>query len=187
MAAVSFTRDIPTRSLLAGNTPFLGAFEHIQSITVGSLGASSVTFSEIPQDYRHLQIRGTVTYPGGVNSIGAVANGDTSANYTWHQVYGNGSAAGSNGSTGFTYASFGIKPENTGYPAAFVLDVLDYSSGVKNKTFRALTGSDGNGSGAVALRSSLWMSTAPVVSLTFRFDTAVSFAQHTTFSLYGVR
>lgn len=189
MAAVSFTRDIPTRSLLAGNVGHLTAFEHIQSITVGSLGASSVTFSEIPQDYRHLQIRILARNTSTDNSLNMRINGDSGSNYSYHGLWGNGSSAGSNGSTSQNLVPAGqtTTSVNSNMFACSVVDILDYSSTVKNKTVRSLNGWDGNGSGAVQLLSGLRMSTESVMSLTFLFTTAGLIAQYSTFSLYGIR
>lgn len=199
MAAVSFTRDIPTRSLLAGNVGHLTAFEHIQSITVGSLGASSVTFSEIPQDYRHLQIRGVLKRSDSTNGtyLGVRINSDTGTNYASHYLAGDGSATGSSGlssqSTGLMYASTNTAVDKRPVPgsvanifAGFVYDVLDYSSTVKNKTGRGLIGHDSNGAGAIQLGSGLWMSTSAVTSVTL-WCGGDTIGQFSTFSLYGIR
>lgn len=189
MAAVSFTRDIPTRSLLAGNVGHLTAFEHIQSITVGSLGASSVTFSEIPQDYRHLQIRITSRTTGSATNydvIGMRLNGDSGNNYSSHYLYGTGSSAFSSAATSQSYMNVWASASNGMTANIFgsaVVDILDYANTVKNKTVRILGGVDTNGNGGVFLTSNLWMSTAAITSIVF----PTGLASNSTFSLYGIR
>lgn len=194
MAAVSFTNDTPTRSLLAGNAPFLGAYEWIQSVTVGSLGASSVTFSEIPQGYRHLQIRGVARNTASGTSFDNASitlNGDTGSNYSAHILYGDGGgSAASAGNASVAASSYSYYTPRAGSTSnvfgGFVVDILDYSNTVKNKTLRCLGGVDLNGSGRVFLSSASWMSTAVVSSLTLGAGSG-SLAQYSTFSLYGIR
>lgn len=188
MSAVSLVNKTSTASLLAGNVGFGTSFEWISSITVGSLGASSVSFTEIPQGYRHLQIRGVVRTAASGQGLYYRMNGDTASNYSSHSLYGQGTGAGAWSSTSAAFMNqYGLAiGTDTTYYAGFVTDILDYSSGVKNKTLRTLSGLDRNGSGEVGLYSGLWMSTAPVSSVVV-YPSGSSFAQYSTFSLYGVR
>lgn len=183
MGAVSFNLETPSASLLAGNVGFLTGFEHIETVTVGSGGASSVSLSNIPQYYRHLQIRAT-TLKSSADILRMAINSDTTTtNYRWHRVDGDGTFVSS--VTGQHYYAGYVG--TTSAPGGNVIDVLDYSSTVKNKTVRSLWGNDRNGSGVVSLQSLGWFSTAAVSSLTFTCDAGGSFAQYSTFSLYGIR
>ena len=71
--------------------------EPIATTLVGVGGVSTVTFSNIPQGYKHLQVRifsrsTTSTYQ---QSGGYVRfNSDTGNNYTRHGLYGDGATAG---------------------------------------------------------------------------------------------
>ena len=57
-------------SFLAGNAAFVpGAYESIASTTVGSGGVSTITFSSIPDTYKHLQIRYTARVTGSTTAI----------------------------------------------------------------------------------------------------------------------
>ena len=159
----------------------------LASTTVGSGGASSITFSGIPQTYKNLQIRGTTPFQGFVNGVYVRANGDSGTNYTFHQLYGTGSAAGSNSDVSQTWASISVSSGASGYNAVSVTDIFDYTNTNKYKTFRSLTGQDTNGSGAISLRSGLWLSTAAITSLTISFDNSKDFTQYTTFALYGIQ
>lgn len=183
MSATSLTQENTSSSLLAGNDGFATSFQYISSITVGSLGASSVSFTEIPQNFRHLQIR-AVTVTTSVSS-GAVlqVNSDTGANYKSHYVYGNGASTAS-GNAGSIYMPDWCGGAATTSPGAAVIDILDYASTIKYKTIRCFDGYDANGSGFIGLTSGLWLSTSAITSLKISLT---SFSQFSTFSLYGVK
>lgn len=193
MAAVSFNIDVPSASLLAGNVGFLTGYEHIESVTVGSGGASSVTFAGIPQYYRHLQIRGmvrsTATGTAGSEEVFVRFNGDSTASYSYHYLQGNGSIIGSYASTSQTQGNIAMACRDgyaTNVYSPFVADILDYSNTVKNTTVRSLRGQDTNGAGFVSLMSTGWYKTSAVSSITI-IPESVPFKQFSTFSLYGIR
>ena len=165
-------------------------FEHIETITVGAGGAASVTFSGIPQTYKHLQIRfiarGTGSDAGGQIIFGRF-NGDTGSNYTTHRLSGDGSAASSTATTSDNKLNLWRQTTAAQTASVFgvgVVDLLDYTSTSKNKTIRQLGGFDNNGSGLLGLVSTAWMSTAAVTSLLLYPETS-NFAQYTEFRLYG--
>jgi hypothetical protein len=168
-----------------------GDFESIATVTVGSGGAASVEFTSIPSTYQHLQIRAILakTSASSVDDTLWRWNGDTTvANYyTLHQLKGNGSAASAAAfNPGEAYSRLGVHASNASYFSAVVVDILDYASTTKNKTMRAFFGYDQNGSGEVFLRSSLWMNTAALSSITISTNGG-TVAQHSTFALYGVK
>jgi hypothetical protein len=184
-------------SFTAGNDY---GFELIESQTVGSGGAASITFSNIPSTYKHLQIRCVVrsTIAGTAqDNIAFRCNSDSASNYASHNLWGTGSGSGfSSNFSGLTYGYIpSITPSAGNLSNVFagvVIDILDYSSSSKNKTWRAFGGSDENAnSGASAyltriqLSSAVWLSTSTLnrIDLT----NSGSFAQHSTFSLYGVK
>jgi hypothetical protein len=173
-----------------------GALESIATITIGSGGASSITFSDIPGGFQHLQIRGFTPFNVRDGVIQCRANGDTTtANYRYHWLSGNGASASaySFASGYIEFAYDGNAAPNSSAPKAFVLDLLDYASTSKAKTTRSFCGIDVNGGGMVQVTSGLWTSTAAVTSLVFTQSGnlggygAQNFAQHTTFALFGVR
>lgn len=174
-------------SLLAG-----GNFEPISTITVGSGGASSITFSSIPGTYQHLQVRALLrTARAQVDDLVAVrANSDSGSNYVWHRLLGDGSGVAASGSTSQTYAGVGYMAaanDASSMFGALVLDVLDYSSTSKNSTFRSAYGEDSNGSGSVGILSGLWLSTSAITGLRLLSTTSSNFAQYSTAALYGIR
>jgi hypothetical protein len=172
-----------------------GSFESIATVSVGSGGQSTITFSSIPSTYKHLQIRGLsrTTYSGGTDGdyLKIRFNGDSAANYSVHSLRGNGASAyalgyasqnegwiGRSGATGLSSNIFG----------AFITDILDYTSTSKNKTIRNLGGYDANGSGIVELDSALWFTTpAAITSITLNSGSGTGFEQYSTFALYGIK
>lgn len=169
-----------------------GDFESIATVTVGSGGATDVTFSSIPSTYQHLQIR---AFGNGVYSsvdyddFSFQFNGDTGNNYSWHRLRGNGTNAAASATTS-TYR--GVANYNAVSNTAnsifgvTIIDILDYKDTSKYKTARALGGVDFNGSGGVGLTSSLWMSTSAITSIRI-FEALGDFRQYSSFALYGIK
>jgi hypothetical protein len=171
-----------------------GAYDALATVTVPSSGAASITFAGIPTGYKHLQIRAiTRTTSGDFNDMLATANGDTGSNYSWHRILASGSGTPSAGAgTSTTAITIGVDSsptQTTGVFAANIIDILDYASVTKNKTFRALTGVDNNGSGYVIYYSGAWYNSSTAIN-SIRFATqagAGDFAANSQFALYGVK
>lgn len=164
-----------------------GAFESIARVTVGSGGASSITFSDIPGTYQHLQVRGL--HFGGVGWITLRMNGDTGSNYAVHFLRGSGATASAQSSISQSSISLlGINGSSSTAPAASIVDILDYSQTSKTKVVRTSTGFDWS-TGTVpndsfaGMASGLWNSTAAVTQLTF----TMTLNQHSTLALYGIK
>lgn len=162
-----------------------GAFEHIETQTVGSGGAASVTFSSIPGTYKHLQIRATGLIASGTSGVIMRFNGDSASNYFTHTLGGNGTSAYSDNSVNPSTSIDAYYWNNS--ISGGVLDILDYASTSKFKTSRVLNGFDNNGSGFVMIRSGLWRSTSAVTQIVFSVGSGVNLAQHSTLALYGVK
>jgi hypothetical protein len=166
------------------------AYESIQTTTVGSGGASSVTFSSIPSTYTHLQIRAIFKGSGAasVTMFGQVGNGsiDTGTNYSLHYLRGDGSSASASGAA--TQANFyaGASYNITSGFGAAIIDYLDYANTNKYKTIRALAGGDANGNGYVGLYSGNWRSTSAITDLKFTSNDG-NFPQYSQFALYGIK
>lgn len=178
------------------------AFESIATTTVGSGGASSVTFTESGSawaDYTHLQIRGIGrTDRSGFSNDGAKVqfNSDTGSNYAMHQIYGDGSSVSANSltSTNVQQVAFltgaGAIANNFG---GFVIDILDFKNTNKYKTLRAIGGQDNNKSspdteyGWAGFTSILWMNTNAITSITLSPRVGSNFQQYSSFALYGIK
>jgi hypothetical protein len=168
-----------------------GAYDALATVTVPSGGLSTITFAGIPNTYKHLQIRGIMR---GTNASAEVSNrmrfnGDTASNYSYHAVYGNGSAAVAEQIAPVNVMLFGSSPAASATSGIFgpaVIDILDYANTNKFKTVRALSGGDQNGSGGVYFASNSWRNTGAVTSIQL-FASTGNLAEYSQFSLYGVK
>lgn len=171
-----------------------GAMFPLQVVTVGALGTSSVTFSNIPNTYAHLQIRGIArdssTASFGTNFwIRFNGDGISTGIYTLHYLQGNGSAASASANANWNQSPAGFSPyasNASGIFGATIVDILDYASTNKNKVVRTFTGYDANGSGFILLSSGMRIDTSAVTSIEVSAGNA-GFTQYTTFALYGVK
>jgi len=164
----------------------------IATTTVGAGGATSITFSSIPQNFTHLHLR---AFTRGVVSSGTNIpmqfNGDgTSGNYITHYVGGTGAAtfSGSTGGNANIGWTMGTTDTANGFGASIV-DILDYTNTNKNKTVRTLNGvvqDATTGTGLLGLWSGLWISTAAINSINISLSSTPLFAQYSTFQLYGI-
>lgn len=191
----SFTNLIKYNDFLAGNTAFQPtAYESIATVTVGSGGSSTITFSSIPSTYQHLQIRGIAksSRTGSARNDLIIKLNGSSTTYAHHQLYGDGASAAALGTASTTQGLLGINcVPSSGYTSQFgvvVVDILDYLSTNKNKTIRSLSGTDNNGAGFVSLSSALWYATpVAVTSIDLTVDGAYNFEQYTKFGLFGIK
>ena len=173
-----------------------GAYDSLATVTL-SASTASVTFAGIPAGYKHLQLRWSCTTNRGTYAIDDMKmtfNGDTGANYSHHNLKGNGSAASAGGGANQNYIYYDVSAGTSvsNFFGVAITDILDYADTTKFKTTRALTGTDTNGSvagefGRVALQSGNWRSTSAITSLTVVPFTGTAFNQYSSFALYGVK
>ena len=171
-----------------------GAYDALAVVTVPSGGATTVSFNGIPSGYKHLQIRSisrnTNTGYLGTGATYVQFNNDTSNNYSFHILYGDGTSAAAYGQSSsgnnliYVSGSTGSGSSNTDIYGAAVMDILDYSSTNKTKVLRAIAGQDVNGAGRIDINSGCWYSTQPITSIQFVSGT---YAEDSQFALYGVK
>jgi hypothetical protein len=170
----------------------LGDFESIATTTVGSGGQTPITFSNIPQTFKHLQLRimSRDARASTANNVFARFNGDTATNYSNHNLIGDGSTAFSEGYSNEDAMLFGLSASNSAAANIFgvsIVDILDYANTNKYKTTRTLTGADQNGSGSIRMWSGNWRSSSAVTSITLYGGTTPNINQYSSFALYGIR
>jgi len=193
MAVVSIKNKLRRGNLLVGNDPYIPPdFESIATYTVGSGGASSITFSSIPSTYAHLQLRAFVrtTRTGGPDILGVRYNSDSGNNYADHLLYGDGSSAQVDKDTSYPQQNvhrISSDADTTGIFSGFVIDILDYANTNKYTTLRSLGGYDANGSGRTVFNSGLWMNTNAVNSIYLFSVYSENFKQYSHFALYGIK
>jgi len=176
--------------------PVSDSYEALASVTLTG-NTSYIEFTNIPTEYRHLQIRGInrdAQTNTNINSLYLWFNGDLTSNGSWKRMEGFGTGT----PTVQGYATIGalwIGPSSTnGYGSnifsSHIIDVLDYNSSIKYKTIKHFGGFDTNGTGTepgeVNLTSGLWMSLTPVTQITLG-NTSYNQVANTSFALYGMK
>jgi hypothetical protein len=160
----------------------------LEKIVVGSAGASSVTFANIPQTgYTDLVVKASVRNATGLDHLQMAFNGSTST-YTLRSLRGNGSAAAS-----FVGSDYGVTAAiESGYYSSDTstfsnteIYIPNYtSSNAKSVSIDAVQ--EANATTAyMVLNAGLWSGTGAITSIVFSGQ-GYSFAANSTFYLYGV-
>jgi hypothetical protein len=167
------------------------AYESIATVTVGAGGLSTVSFTSIPNTYKHLQLRCLARTTAAVDNDAAFLNfnSDSSANYAAHNLRGNGGITAASGGVGSStviqrFAGGNQSSINLG---AAIVDILDYASTNKNKTLRDLGGYDFNGTGNIYFSGGLWINTNAITSITITTSQGGNWSQYSQFALYGIK
>lgn len=169
------------------------AFEHIAN-AFGSGSSSTITFSSIPQTYKHLQIRWVARVSTNTTGEQIYMRSNSVTSNAWHSLVGSGSSMYTQSGSGASYMQSGIETipgsqENSTLVGAGIIDILDYTSTTKNKTFRTHSGRTSTVASSVyqsALYSGLSMSTAATTSISISSGGG-NFTSLTKFSLYGIK
>ena len=183
-------------SMLAGNTAYVvpADFQSIATVSLSS-SAASVEFTSIPATYTHLQVRclGHLSGSGNVGDIIRMTfNSDTTSNYSYHLLQGNGSSASADAAASNSWIYSGAYPDSYGGANNFglsIIDILDYANTNKYKTTRTLFGYEFNNNdySRTALGSGNWRSTSAITSIKFVSGLGLNFTQYSHFALYGIK
>jgi len=169
-----------------------GTFELISTQTLSGTTAA-VTFTSIPQTYKHLQVRFSAMSGNSSEHLFVKVNASASGYYN-HTLAGENNLtsvyAADNYSSMFMVASCARNNGSSIYSSG-ILDIVDYTSTIKNKQFKLFSGKTVSplyslaASASIQFVSSLYTSTSAVSSL--EFTNLGSFAAGTRFSLYGIK
>lgn len=176
-------------TFLAGNSSFIpGAFNSIMTTSYSSANGGDVTFSNIPSNYRNLQIRMFARDTrSAVDSTWFLQfNTDTGNNYSYQGMQQNGSSISSISSL-TTNSIQGIISGATAGASRFgaaVIDIFDANQTNKYKTVTYQSGYTNNGSGGLYTAAGNWRNTGAITTITIKPNTA--FAQYSHFALYGI-
>jgi hypothetical protein len=163
-----------------------------------SSDTGTVTFSSIPQNFTHLQLRCFVrgaSAPGSPTSLGSIYvrfNGDGGTNYSNHDLYSDGGTAGVTNYTNDTVIRLSrcapLANNTANYFGVGIFDIFDYTSATKHKTSTPNGGCDTNhsasGGGAIVFGSGCWRNTAAINSITIFTDG--NLVTGSRMSLYGL-
>ena len=158
--------------------PAGSTYTPIATTTLGS-AASSVTFSSITGTYTDLILFCNIANTVSQSDVKINVNGDTSTNYSFTQLFGTGSSAGSNRSANIGYGVagyIGTAQSNS------VTHFQNYSNTNTNKTMLTRYNDPAN---LVVAAVSLWRSTAAINQIVISYNTN-NFTTGSTFTLYGI-
>jgi hypothetical protein len=165
-------------------------FTLIDSITVGSGGTSSLTFSSIPSTYTDLCVKiSTRNMDGTVLSYVRI-NGDTGSNYSNRRLYATGSAVASNSSSGTFFTLYGggdasSYTANTFSNAEIYIPNYANTSYIKPISFDGTTENNATES-YLSFDAGVWNSTSAINSISI-FYSGINQAQYSTAYLYGIK
>ena len=158
----------------------------IASITLGA-SVSSVAFSSIPQTYTDLimivnAIDNTYDY-GGIN---LAFNSDTGNNYSFTEMYGNGTSVLNERRANVAYipVAYYISPDTVAGNATYTVNIMNYSNTTTNKTTIGRENSSNATYSGAGLIAGLWRSTAAISTVTLTMSG--NFASGSTLNLYGI-
>lgn len=165
-------------------------YEAIATVTVGSGGASTITFSSIPQTYTDLvlltSLRDTASTVGNAG-IRVIFNGNSSG-YSTRWIFGTGSTALSTTDSG-SWIRVGQQPGANATSNTFSNDFIyipNYTVAV-NKSISADSVGENNGTESyMTLTAGLWSNTAAITQIQLQSN-STSWAQHSTATLYGIK
>jgi hypothetical protein len=161
----------------------------ISTVTVGSGGATTIGFTNIPQTYTDLVVLcslRTTRNTGDAASVSITFNGSTSSRSS-RILYGSGSSASSYTDTiiegGFTGQNYANTSNTFGSHQYYITNY----SGSNNKSISIDSVHENNATNAYALMNAgLWSNTAPINSITLE-NVGFSFVQYSSATLYGIR
>ncbi len=165
------------------------SFDSIATSTPTS--GTTVTFSSIPNTYKSLQIRinAKTDQATTFGFLRIQVNGDTGTNYAQHNIQTNSGTLSAGGAASNNFMGIGVfgGTSNSSVTGTSIIDVIDYASTSKNKTFRGFSGLDTNTtSNILRIESGAWFSTSAITSISI-YLTSGNFSSGTSIALYGVK
>jgi hypothetical protein len=164
-------------------------YKAIATVTVGSGGASSISFTSIPATYTDLllKISARGTSSGTFENYILAVNGSQTG-LSGRHLYGTGSAAGS-----ATYPSgdgsiFSVPNNATANTFGNAEIYIPNYAGSNNKSMSIDNVSENNATaGQQNLQAELWSNTNAITSLTLTMSSSANYVQYSTATLYGIK
>jgi hypothetical protein len=176
-------------SSISGSKAITNSYESIATLS-GTGASGTISFTSIPSTFSHLQLRvlGRSDSAAAAGTITVYPNGNTTAaNYARHRLSTDGAtvtAAGA-GSGLMQLGRVTAASAAANIMGVTIIDIVDYASTTKYKTFRSFSGHDQNGSGDLWITSGLYMSLTAIN----RVDLVIggNWTTATTIGLYGIK
>ena len=162
-------------------------FSKLASVTVGAGGSATMSFTNIPQNYKDLQL--VLSGRGTTSAIDVDVNlsiNSSTSNFSWRVVQGSGSSAlSASGST--ARAGFITAATNTASTFGSTQWYIPNYTSSNNKSISADVVNERNATAVtMELGAILWSNTTAITSIALT-PTAGNFDQYSTATLYGIR
>lgn len=186
----SLTNDVKYRSMAAANVP---SNEYLIQTAIVNGSSTLIEFNNLAQFhgvYRHLKLVVSTRNSANVGTGALITrfNGDSGNNYTYHALRSYNGTFTSESVAPYSSILASWNPHggtNGGNFGICEADILDWSSSVKNKSVRSLTGALSYAN-IVSIFSGVWMNTAPITSIQLVAEDGNPFTGGSRYSLYGV-
>jgi len=167
-------------------------FKKIQTVTVGSGGATDITFTSIPQSYTDLKIvlSGRSTQ-GNVYGGGAIQfNADTASNYRWRRLRGDagtGAAASDNSTSATAITNWDMAGANATASIFGNIEIYipNYTTANAKSVSVDYVGENNAAESHMGIVAGIWTGTAAITSVKL-YSAGGNLAQYTSATLYGV-
>ena len=157
-------------------------YEPIATQTLGS-AATSVTFSSIPSTYTDLVLIFNGSNATSNNGLRLRFNSDSSSIYSYTYLYGNGTSAVSDRTTGATGGQIATDIAST--QATCVAQIMNYSN---TTTYKTCIGRGSSAANFTDAQVSLWRDFSAITSVTVLLGAGTSnFSTGSSFTLYGIK
>jgi hypothetical protein len=175
---------------ISGHLSNPGGYESIASFTT-TTSTSDVTFTSIPQTYKHLELRVFLSSTSATDVQSYVTlNGDSSANNYTRNIFAATETAVQGNSTDFGsytgWTSMYMSKDSTTYPSVGIHFFNEYANTNKKKIMQSFYGNESNASGIFAKTSSQWNQYTAISTIKFAASSG-TFAAGSVLALYGLR
>jgi hypothetical protein len=161
----------------------------IAKTTLGS-AAANIEFTSIPGTYTDLLVvLSTRSSRASTNdNIKVRFNGaSTDSNFTWRNLYGDGTTAISGTGSSFGFVSDCNAANNTSNTFTSVEVYIPNYAGSTNKSFSVTQAHEQNGTTAyTGVNAGLWSQTSAITSMNFLLTTGPNFVTNSSAFLYGI-
>ena len=164
-------------------------YSKLAEVTVGSGGAATIDFNNIPQNYTDLVLKSSARSATGDSDSSHVMflsfNGSTS-NRTSRNIYAYGTTVASDSTSTINAGSLNGASGTASTFNNIEIYIPNYAgSANKSLSIDRVNESNTASGNSLALSASLWSSTAAINQITLTPD-AGNFAQYSTATLYGI-
>lgn len=157
----------------------------IATVTVGSGGAASIDFTNIPQTYTDLHLLVSIREETSATAVAFIRFNNTTTNRSERYLQGNGSSAVSGTTTVLQFIA--CQPSDTANTFGNASIYIPNYTSSNYKSVSSDSVSENNSTTAFSrLVAGLWSSTSAINQITITTDTG-DVAQHSSATLYGIK